>query len=97
MSTLTVIVSGNVNNQDKIDQYKVVAGPVMKKHGATMPPQSYQVSEVIAGKAAPSFMLKIEFPNKENITAAFNDPDYIAVINERDEGFGDLSIFVVEQ
>lgn len=96
MAEFAVIVSGNINNQEKVDIYKSVAGPVMKKHGAIMPPHSYKVSEVVAGHAMPSFMLKIEFPDKENALAAFNDPDYAAVIRERDEGFGDLSIFMIE-
>ncbi|HHJ36623.1 MAG TPA: DUF1330 domain-containing protein [Gammaproteobacteria bacterium] len=96
MSECAVIVSGKINNQQKVDAYKKVAGPVMAKYGATMPPQAYKVSDLVAGHAAPSFMLKIEFPDREKAVAAFDDPDYIAVINERDEGFGDLSIFVIE-
>lgn len=96
MQECTVIVSGNINNQEKVDAYKSVAGPIMKKYGATMPPQSYKVSDVIAGQVKPSFMLKIEFSDKEQAAAAFNDPDYQAVITERDEGFGDLSIFMIE-
>ena len=96
MSKIEVIVSGNINNQEKVDRYKSVAGPVMKKHGAVMPPHSYMVSKIFAGESAPSFMLKIEFPDKEKAEQAFNDPDYVAVIDERDQGFGDLSIFMVE-
>lgn len=95
MSEFAVIVSANINNPEKVDAYKNIAGPIMKKYGATMPPQSFEVVQLIAGKAQPSFMLKIEFPDKQSITQAFNDPDYKAVIQERDEGFGDLSIFAV--
>ncbi len=96
MSKIAVIVSGNIRDQEKVDSYKAVAGAIMKKYDAIMPPQSYKVSKVLAGQAAPSFMLEIEFPNKEKAELAFNDPDYISVINERDEGFGDLSIFIIE-
>lgn len=96
MSELAVIVSGKINNQEKVDAYKSVAGPIMKKYGATMPPQTYGVSKVLAGHATPSFMLKIEFPDKEKALAAFNDPAYTAVMNQRDEGFGDLSIYIIE-
>lgn len=96
MNEYAVIVSGNIKNQEKVDIYKSIAGPIMKKYGATMPPLSYRVSEVVAGQASPSFMLKIEFPDKGKAMAAFNDPDYTAVIGDRDEGFGDLSIFVIE-
>jgi len=95
MSKISVIVSGNIRNQDKVDQYKSVAGPVMKKYDAIMPPKSYAVGEVFAGKTSPSFMLEIEFPDSEKAVAAFNDPDYVSAINNRDEGFGDLSIFMV--
>jgi len=95
MSKVSVIVSGNIQNQQKVDQYKNIAGSVMKKYQATLPPKSYQVGEVFAGSASPSFMLEIEFPNSEKAAAAFNDPDYISAINNRDEGFGDLSIFMV--
>jgi len=96
MPEIAVIVSGKINNQEKVDAYKSVAGPIMKKHGATMPPHTYKVSKVVDGQATPSFMLKIEFPDKDKAMAAFNDPDYTAVIRERDEGFGDLSIFFIE-
>lgn len=96
MSKVEIIVSGNINNQKKVDIYKSTAGPIMKKYGAVMPPQSYTVSKIIAGHPTPSFMLKIEFPDKEKAEQAFSDPDYVAVVNERDEGFGDLSIFMVE-
>jgi len=96
MLKCAVIVSGYINDQEKVDAYKNVAGPIMKRYGATMPPQSYKVSEVIAGNTSPSFMLKIEFSDKEKAMAAFKDADYTAVIAERDEGFGDLSIFIIE-
>ena len=97
MNECVVIVSGNINNQEKVDAYKNVAGPVMKKYGAIMPPKSYNVRSVMAGQASPSFMLQIEFSDKENAIAAFNDEDYKAVISERDEGFGGLSIYMIEQ
>jgi len=96
MSEFAVVVSGNILNQAKADAYKSIAGPIMKKYGATMPPHSYKVSQIIAGDVSPSFMLKIEFPNRKKAMAAFDDPDYKAVINERDAGFGDLSIFLIE-
>ncbi len=96
MSKIEIIVSGNIRNQEKVDIYKSAAGPVMKKYGAVMPPNSYVVSKIIAGQSAPSFMLKIQFSDKEKAILAFNDPDYLAAISERDEGFGDLSIFMIE-
>lgn len=97
MKECAVIVSGNINNQAKVDAYKSVAGLIMKKYGAEMPPQTYSVSEVIAGKVTPSFMLKIEFSDKEKAIAAFDDPEYKSVITDRDEGFGDLSIYMIEK
>jgi len=96
MAECAVIVSGNIHDQAKVDSYKNVAGAIMKKYGAVMPPQTFNVSEIIAGEVSPSFMLKIEFSEKENAMAAFNDPEYKAVISARDEGFGDLSIFMIE-
>lgn len=96
MSECTVIVSGNINNQQKVDAYRNVAGPIMKKYGVIRPPESHLVSNVIAGDATPSFLMKIEFSDKEKAMAAFVDPDYVAVIADRDEGFGDLSIYMIE-
>lgn len=96
MTECAVIVSGNIHDQAKVDAYKNVAGPIMKKYGAVMPPQSFNVSEIITGEVSPSFMLKIEFSEKESAIAAFNDPEYIDVISTRDDGFGDLSIFIIE-
>ena len=95
MSACTVIVSGNIKNQEKIDAYRAVAGAVMKKHGVTAAPSTYIVSEVVAGNSKPSFMMEIKFPDKKMALAAFNDPDYKTVISQRDEGFGDLSIFML--
>lgn len=88
--------STDPRNQAKVDAYKSVAGPIMQKYGATMPPHAYSVSKVMAGQSSPSFMLKIEFSDKEKAIAAFADPEYINIINVRDEGFGDLSIYMVE-
>ncbi len=96
MNTCHVIVSARINNPDKVDAYRKVAGPLMKKHDAIMPPTSYKITRVLAGKAQPTQMLKISFPSLEKAIAAFEDPEYIAVIAERDEGFGDLSIVLVE-
>ncbi len=97
MSECSVIVSGNIKNQEKVDLYKSVAGPVMKKYNASLPPSTYKVSNVVAGAAMPSFMLKIDFPNQEEAMAAFHDSDYLSAIENRDNGFGDLSIFLIEQ
>jgi|GEM_PF-1890665 len=97
MSHCQVIVSANIKHQASVDAYKSVAGPVMKKHGAQLPAQTYNVHAVIAGKAQPEFILKIGFPDKNQALAAFADPEYSRAIEQRDEGFGDLSIVLVEE
>jgi len=96
MHECIVIVSGYINNQEKVDAYKNIAGPVMKKYGATLPPKSYKVDNILAGKPTPSFFLNITFSDIKNAIAAFNDEDYKAAIKDRDEGFGDLSIFIAD-
>ena len=97
MQECAVIVSGNIKDQEKVDAYKSVAGPIMKRYGAVMPPETYTVSEVVAGHSMPSFMLKIPFTDLSSAKAAFEDQEYKSVIEARDNGFGDLSIYMIEQ
>ncbi len=54
------------------------------------------MTHVLAGQAEPTFKLKIVFPDKAQAIAAFNDPEYLAIISTRDEGFGDVSIYIIE-
>jgi len=97
MSKTYLIVLGSPNNEEKIKAYKEVAGPIMKKYDGIMPPKNYKVEEILAGNLNPTSMLRVEFPSKENIVNAFNDPEYLAVINDRDEGFSNLSIFTISE
>ena len=92
-----VVVTGSVADVAMVNAYKEVAGPIMKKFGGVMPPQSYKVGEVLAGNFKSEFLLKIEFPNLESIAGAFGAEEYKAVIGERDQGFSDLNIFILTE
>ncbi|OUR99552.1 hypothetical protein A9Q84_00600 [Halobacteriovorax marinus] len=94
MSKATLVVSGTVKNPDKVTQYKEVAIEVLKRHGAILPPLAREVTKILAGRQNPKSLLEIEFPNEQNILDAFNDPEYLAVVGLRDEGFEDLSIYI---
>ena len=88
---------GSPKDMEKVKRYKNTAGPVMKKHGAMLPPMQFNVDEVIAGNSNPKFLNYIEFPDKESILNALSDPDYLKVVNGRDNGFLDLNIFIITQ
>jgi uncharacterized protein (DUF1330 family) len=97
MSKATLIVSGRVKNKEKVAAYKEVAIEVLKKYGAEMPPRSREVTSILAGRLSPKSLLEVNFENEKNIIDAFSDPKYLSVIGLRDEGFEDLSIYIVKQ
>ena len=96
MGNVYLLVSGSIDDQKKVAEYKEVAGPIMKKYGGRMPPENYQVLKVLAGAPRPTFMTRVAFPGRQEIEDAFNDPEYKTVVCLRDEGFGDLGILIVE-
>jgi len=97
MSKTYLTVLGSPKDEVKIKAYKEVAGPVMGKYGGVMPPTNYKVEEILVGDFAPSFILRVEFPSKENILNAFNDPEYVGAVEDRDAGFANLSIFIISE
>jgi len=97
MSKTYLTVFGSPRDEVKIMAYKKVAGPVMKKYGGVMPPVNYTVEDILVGEFTPSFMLRVEFPSKESILSAFNDPEYVGAVADRDEGFANLSIFIISE
>lgn len=96
MSKVTMVASGTIRDEEKIKKYQLAAIPVLKKHGAILPPLSREVTTILAGERKPKFLLEVDFPTEQNILDAFNDEDYQAVIKLRDEGFEDLSIFIAK-
>ena len=97
MSKTYLIVLGNPQDEVRMNAYKAVAGPIMGKYGGVMPPSTYKIEEILVGNFTPSFMLRVEFPGKKNILNAFNDPEYVGVVKDRDAGFANLSIFIISE
>lgn len=97
MSKTYLIVLGSPKDEIKMNAYKKVAGPIMRKYGGVMPPINYKIEEILVGDFTPSFMLKVEFPSKENILNAFNDSEYVGVVEDRNAGFANLSIFIISE
>jgi len=95
VSNAYLIVSGRISDKATVEEYKSLAGPVLKKHNAILPPENYKVSNVLAGDSSPEFLLRIPFPTTEDINKAFADPEYLKVISLRDKGFSELSIYSV--
>lgn len=69
----------------------------MKKYGVILPPQKFKVTKVVKGNSQPSLLNYVEFPSNQHILDALNDPEYLAVVNDRDAGFTDLNILIVNQ
>lgn len=96
MSKHYLIVIGAVKDEERVQAYKQIAGPVMKEFGGVMPPENFEVTSTLAGSLNPSFLLRVEFPSLQNIKNAFESEQYKSVVSDRDEGFSNLSIFTVE-
>lgn len=92
-----LLIFGSPADKAKIERYKKAAGPILKKYGVILPPKQFKVSRVIKGNSQPKFLNYVEFPKQQNILDALNDPAYLKIINDRDEGFKDLNIFIVKQ
>ncbi len=94
---------GSPKDINKINRYKKVAGSIMKKHGAIFPPVKFKINDVIKGDSIdrnnpnPTFLNYIEFPDRQHILNALSDPEYISVINDRNNGFNHLNIFILTQ
>ena len=94
---LVVFAAPNPEHMAELGRYQEASGPILQKHGAIFPPYKGEVTQVLVGDLAPKFMIRLEFPSKENIQAAFADPDYLAIKDDRDIGLSNLSIFIVEE
>lgn len=92
-----LVVIGKIHDIEKVNRYRSVAGPIMKKYGGKMPPMNYTIGNIYAGEIKPTFMLQIEFPSTNDINNALTDKEYIKIISDRDEGFADLCIFCITQ
>ena len=96
MSTTHLIVVAAVKNENKVQFYKEKAGPLLVEFGGQMPPQLYRLTKKLAGSLSPDFMLKVAFPSAAHIERLFESPEYQAIIQNRDEGYRDLSIWIAE-
>jgi len=96
MSKTYLVVTGRVADEGAAARYREIAGPVMKKFGGSMPPESCSVQEVLAGESRPSFLLRVEFPGEQEIRDAFQDPDYLSILGDRAKAFHDLNIWILK-
>lgn len=96
MSNATLVVSGKTVDIEKVTAYREKAVLILKKYGAILPPKSREVTVILAGESKPENLLEVEFESEKNIIDAFSDPDYLSIITLRDEGFSDLSIYIVK-
>ncbi len=97
MSQVYLLVLAHKNDLELVQSYQQAAGPIMKKHGAQMPPQSFKVESILAGSLKPTIALKVGFPDVQSIKNAFEDPDYLPLIEDRDKGLTELSISIITE
>lgn len=96
MSKSTLVVSGTVINQSSIEEYKSKAIPILKKHGGSFPPRTKVITQILAGEAKPKSILEVDFPTEADIINAFNDPDYLDLVELRNSSYQDLSIYITK-
>ncbi len=92
-----LVVMATPKDMEKVQHYQQESGPIMAKHGAIMPPVKLDVEKVLAGDINPVFIAQIEFPSAKHIENAFNDPDYLSLVSDRDKGFSTLNIFITSR
>ena len=89
---------GSPKNPEHVKSYQAGVGPILKEYGAMLPPaMQLKVNQHVAGSSSPKFMTIVEFPDAASIQDAFNDPRYLAIVDERELGFKDLHILIVSQ
>lgn len=96
MSKHYLVVSASIQNEKTVASYKEAAGPIMKKFGGIMPPENFKVTSILAGQLMPQFLLRVEFPSLDLIQKAFSSDEYQKLIEIRDQGFSNLSIYTIE-
>ncbi|WP_299491770.1 DUF1330 domain-containing protein [uncultured Shewanella sp.] len=92
-----LIVLGTPQNKEALLNYQEASASIMKHFGAKLPPNKLNINTRLVGSSRPKFMMKVEFPSPQHIKDAFNHPDYLAIVKDRDEGLSDLHIFIANE
>ncbi len=93
---LLIEATQNPEQKEALQSYLSKAPAITKSHGA-VPVASYDVESVLDQGDKPGLFAVISFPNRDAITALFDDPAYKALIPERDLGFNSIRYFITNE
>jgi len=93
---LLISASPNPGNLEALQAYLAQAPAISKKYGA-VPIASYDIDAVFDSEEKPAKFLVISFPDRNSISRLFNDPDYLALIPLREQGFKSIRYFVAHE
>jgi len=90
-----LVINATINPAEEtaLNRYFKNSKPLTQKYGA-VPVASYSLTEALDEKQHPEVCAIMSFPSKETIYQLFNDPDYLAIVKDRDLGFSAIRYYV---
>jgi uncharacterized protein (DUF1330 family) len=85
----------DMSKEDDLKTYLKTALPIFGKNGAK-PVGQYAVVENLIGESENNRVIVVEFPSADSIRNAFNDPEYQAVVPNRDASHPILNVMIAE-
>lgn len=90
---LVIAAAPNPEAMEDLQAYQAASGPLFAKHGAR-PVAQFPVTDQPVGHTPAAFVAVLEFDSAEAAVAVFDDPDYQAIVPQRDRGLAALNVYV---
>ena len=90
---LVIAAAPNPEAIEDLQAYQAASGPLFAKYGAR-PVAQFAVAGQPVGTTPAAFIAVIEFDSPEAAVAVFDDPDYQAIVPQRDRGLAALNVYV---
>ncbi|MEM7339771.1 MAG: DUF1330 domain-containing protein [Actinomycetota bacterium] len=90
---LVTVAAPNPDGAEALATYQQAVGPLFSRHGAA-PVAQLPVSDHPVGETPAGFIGVVTFPSAQAVDALFADPDYLAVVDARNEGLLALNLYV---
>lgn len=85
----------DMSKEDDLKTYLTTAMPIFGRNGAK-PVAQYSVVENLIGESGSTRVIVVEFPSADNIRNIFKDPEYLAVVPNRDVAHPVLDVMIAE-
>ena len=90
---LVVVAAPNPEAMADLQAYQTGSAPLFAKYGAR-PVANFPVAGRPVGDTPAAFIAVLEFDSAESAVAVFDDPDYQAIVPQRDSGLASLNVYV---